>query len=91
MLKDFGLEIAKGTRVKAFEEQFVIYSTLCSPSIYLGLSYPMADFDGKTLRPSSIISKIKKLFPLLIESSNMTRKHRGANLEIDILSTTYLQ
>ena len=70
-LKDLGLELAAGTRTKAFEEQFVIYSTLSSPSRYLRLSYPMADYDGKTMRPSTIISKIKRLFPKVNEISSI--------------------
>lgn len=71
-LKTLGIELGTGTRAKAFEEQYVIYSTLSSPSNYLRISYPMADHDGKTMRPSIIMSRIKKLFPTIKEGSSIT-------------------
>lgn len=70
-LKNMGIELASGTRAKAFEEQFVIYGTLSSASRYLRISYPMADYDGKTMRPSIFISRIKKLFPNIKEESSI--------------------
>lgn len=70
-LKSMGLELADGTRAKAFEEQYVIYSALSSAGSYLRISYPMADHDGKTMRPSIIISRMKKLFPAIKEESSI--------------------
>lgn len=72
ILNSMGLELAQDTRTKAFEEQFLIYTTLTTSGKYLRLSYPIADHEGRTLRPSMIISLLKKLFPKIYESSNIT-------------------
>ena len=69
ILKNIGINLASTTREKAFEEEFLIYTALTISSQYLMLSYPIADFEGKSLRPSIIISKIKKMFPNLKECS----------------------
>jgi ATP-dependent helicase/nuclease subunit B len=71
-LKERGVELAADTKTAAFEEQYLIYSTLGIPSQKLVLTYPVADFEGKTLRPSVIISRIKKIFPKLIEESDLS-------------------
>ena len=70
-LKERGMEIAKDTRSRAFEEQFLVYTTLTIVSKYLRLSYPMGDEEGKTKRPSIVISRLKKIFPELKEESNL--------------------
>lgn len=70
-LRAKGLEIAQDTRTKAFEEQFLIYTALTTAGRYLRLSYLIADMEGKTMRPSTIISRIKKIFPHISESSSI--------------------
>ncbi len=60
ILSDIGIELASNTRNKVFEEQFLLYTVLTISSDYLMISYPMADFEGKSLRPSIVISRIKK-------------------------------
>lgn len=70
-LKERGIEISENARTKAFEEQFLMYTTLTIMDRYIRLSYSMGDDNGKTKRPSIIISRIKKLFPALIEESDV--------------------
>lgn len=70
-LKVLGVEIAKDSKGRAFEEQFLVYTTMTTPGEFLKLSYPIADNEGKTLRPSLIISRLKKIFPLLKEKSDI--------------------
>lgn len=70
-LRELGIELSMGTRSKVFEEQFLIYSSLTLPSMHLRLSYPIADHDGKTMRPSIVISRVKRLFPGLTEQSSL--------------------
>lgn len=69
ILNEYGIQLSSTTRKKIFEEQFLVYTALTISSEYLMLSYPMADFEGKSLRPSIIISRIKKIFPDLNEES----------------------
>ena len=76
-LKEFGVVLAADGRSKAFEEQFVVYTALTIASEYLMLSYPMADFEGKSLRPSIIISRIKKILPNLVEESSLYDLSKG--------------
>ncbi|MFD3156290.1 helicase-exonuclease AddAB subunit AddB [Haloimpatiens sp. FM7330] len=70
-LKDKGIELASDTKTQAFEEQFLIYTTLTITAQYLRLSYPVADFEGKALRPSIIISRMKNIFPKIHEKSDV--------------------
>lgn len=63
LLKELGLELAPDTRTQAFDEQFLLYSSLTKTGGILSISYPLADSEGKGLRPSTIISKLKRIFP----------------------------
>lgn len=71
ILSDIGIELASNTRNKVFEEQFLLYTVLTISSDFLMISYPMADFEGKSLRPSIVISRIKKILPKLVEESDL--------------------
>lgn len=74
-LKEYGIEIAQDTKSRAREEQFLIYSTFTIPKKYLRVSYPISNFEGKSLRPSIMISRLKKVFPKLKEESNVVKKY----------------
>lgn len=71
ILSEIGIELASNTRNKVFEEQFLLYTVLTISSDCLMISYPMADFEGKSLRPSIVISRIKKILPKLVEESDL--------------------
>lgn len=70
-LKTLGLELAATTRDKVIEEQFLAYMTFTRTNKYLKISYPIADHEGKTMRPSILISKLKKIFKNIYEYSNL--------------------
>ncbi|MBU3142634.1 PD-(D/E)XK nuclease family protein [Clostridium sp. CF012] len=72
ILKEKGVELANDTKTEVFNEQYLIYATITIPSKYLNISYPLGDYEGKTLRPSIIISRFKALFKGLIEQSSLT-------------------
>ena len=78
-LKNLGIELASDTRSRIFEEQFMVYTALTIPSNYLMITYPMADFEGKSLRPSIIIPRLKKILPNMQEESEIWNR----NLESD--------
>lgn len=71
LLRDIGVELASDTKTKAFEEQFMVYSALSIASEFLMISYPMADFEGKSLRASIVIPKLKRMFRELQEESDI--------------------
>ena len=70
-LKENGVELAKGSRDLLFEENFNIYKALLVPEEKLYLSYASSNNLGKSLRPSMLISKIKKIFIKLNEKSDI--------------------
>jgi len=67
-----GIKLANDTKALAFAEQYLIYATLSVPSEKLCLSYPIADFEGRTLRPSIIIPRMKSIFKDIKEESNIS-------------------
>ena len=73
ILEDNNIIIAKDTKIQAFDEQFLIYQTLTVPSKILHISYSIKDFSGKSLRPSIIISRLKKIFPNIKTVSNVIK------------------
>lgn len=58
-----GIEVDIDSKTKTYEEQFLVYKALTYTSENLTISYPISDHEGKTLRPSIIISRLKKIFP----------------------------
>lgn len=70
-LNHLGLELAGDTRVQAFDEQYLVYRTLTVPGRYLRVSWPVADDEGRSLRPSMIVARIRKIFPKIILKSDV--------------------
>ncbi|NLY19264.1 MAG: helicase-exonuclease AddAB subunit AddB, partial [Clostridiaceae bacterium] len=70
-LNELGIEVAKDTRTKVIDQQFMVYRTLTTPSDYLWISWSISDQEGKTLRPSIVIPRLRKLFPAILEKSNL--------------------
>jgi ATP-dependent helicase/nuclease subunit B len=85
-LLEKGIELAPDNKMKVFEEQFLIYAGFTKPSNELYLSFARTDLDGKSMRPSILISRIKKIFKHLtiidLESSN-------SNEEISLMKPTF--
>ena len=61
-LKKQGFELAKGTREKMYEENFNIYKAFSTAEERLFVSYSSSDSEGKALRKSLLISKLKRIF-----------------------------
>lgn len=75
ILKSNGIELAKTGEELLYEEEFNCYRTLSLPEEKLFLSYDSSDKEGKSLRPSTLIKKIKRIFPNLVEESSMEYKN----------------
>lgn len=73
-LKKLDIELAKTTTDRLYEEQFNIYKALTVPEEKLYLSYTSTDSEGRAIRPSILITKIKKIFPNLKEKSDIIKK-----------------
>lgn len=74
-LKTKNIELAITTKEKLYEEQFNIYKIFSMAEERIFLSYPISDKDGKSLRPSILITKFKKIFVDLLIYSDIIDKH----------------
>ena len=74
ILKEKNIELAKGTLENLYDDNFNIYKAFTTAEEKLFLSYCQSDTDGKSLRPSTLILKIKKIFPELIEKNDILEK-----------------
>lgn len=70
-LNQNGFEVAPDTKKMTFDNQFLVYSAVNISSGEVAVSYPVADFNGKGLRPSPFIARLKKLFPYLTVNSEL--------------------
>ncbi len=62
VLKEKNIELSKSEDIRIREERLAIYKTMCCPEAYLWVSYVTADSEGKEMRPSLLINRLKKLF-----------------------------
>ena len=70
-LKQDGIELAKGTLEQLYEDNFNIYKAFTTAEEKLYLLYSSSDMQGKALRPSMLINKIKKIYPMIQEQSDV--------------------
>lgn len=66
-LKELDLELAPSSKEEGFTQKYYLYLMMTKPSEYLFMSYSVLSEEGKSLRPSYLVSMVKKLFPLLKE------------------------
>lgn len=85
-IKEKGVEIGLDSRMKSFYEQFLIYTAFSTASEFLWISYASADIDGKSLRPSIVISRIKSIFTCL-EEEIYVNPYEVQNDDIDSLDS----
>ena len=85
-MKEKNIELAKGTLENLYDDNFNIYKAFTTAEEKLFLSYCQSDTDGKSLRPSTLILKIKKIFPKLIEKNDILEKE---NIYIKDLTCGY--
>ncbi len=62
-LNDAHVEISLGGRERALAEKFLIYRGLTEARELLYLSYPLADAEGKKISASSLLNKVRAIFP----------------------------
>lgn len=73
-LKEQGIELAKGTMEQLYDDNFNIYKAFTTAEEKLYLSYVSSDSEGKSLRPSIILNKIKRMFPMIKEESDVVER-----------------
>ena len=70
-LQEFGIDLGTDYESRSLQERYLIYSSMAKPQDYLWLSCALADGEGKALRPSSLIDRIKMIFPKLVEKNDI--------------------
>lgn len=81
-LKKSGIELAKGTLENLYEDTFNIYKAFTTAEESIYLSYSSSDNEVKSLRPSIYVNKIKRIFPKIIEESDViTPKYDITNIK----------
>ncbi|MPQ44131.1 helicase-exonuclease AddAB subunit AddB [Clostridium tarantellae] len=85
-LKFKGIDLASDTKTKMFEEQFLVYTALTISKEYLVITYPLSDFEGKSLRPSIVVHRLKKILPNIIEESESFKHNLENNFYYKISS-----
>ena len=73
-LKQYNIELAKTLTEQIYDENFNIYKAFTIAEERLFLSYSASDSDGKGLRKSILINKIRKVFANLKEESDINNK-----------------
>lgn len=81
-LKDAKVELAPTAKEESFLQRLYLYLVMCKPSERLYLSYSGMSADGKSLRPSSLISQVKKLFPSITVRSVSKEELAGWSLPL---------
>lgn len=70
-LKEQGIELAKTLTQQIYDENYNIYKAFTTAEEKLYLSYPSSDPEGKSLRKSILMNKIKRIFVNLQEQSDL--------------------
>lgn len=74
-LQEEGIELAPTARENSYIQRFYLYLGLTKPSERLYLSYCQCSGDGTSMRPSYLVSTLKKLFPKLKTEEWTTEKN----------------
>lgn len=82
-----GKEICKVDSIRSMEEQLGIYRNMSKPSEKLYISYSLADQEGKAIRPSEIISKIRRIFTNLSPLADVVNRGKPIDLIVGKANT----
>lgn len=70
-IKEKGIELAKGTLEQIYDDNFNTYKAFSTAEEKLFLSYSSTNSEGKSLRTSIILNKVKKIFPKIYTYSDI--------------------
>ncbi len=65
ILREKGMEIEENISFKTIQERYLIYSAIAKPKEKIILSYPLANWEGSSLRPSMLIHRLEEIFPCI--------------------------
>lgn len=85
ILKEQGIELAKGTIEQIYDDNFNIYKAFTTAEQKLYLSYASSNSEGNSLRASILINKLKRIFPNIKEQSDVVERKS----EVLLYKTTF--
>ncbi len=62
-MEEAEMEIIASSRAQTFESQFLVYLAITKPTERLFVSCSLADEVGKSMRPSIVMHRLKRIFP----------------------------
>ena len=77
IMKQSGIELYSDNDTKVKEERFSTYQAFTKPKEYLFISYAMGDKEGKSLRPSTLIDRFKKVLNIKV-TSDLLKTHQNS-------------
>lgn len=91
-LTQTGVKLSNNSVYQMYKEKHILYNTFISASDKIFVSYSFGTNDGKTLQPSVMINRIKQIFPMIKENSDLTNtdeifKVSNAGGTVDFLIT----
>lgn len=89
VLKEKGLDLGFDRETRACEEKFLIYSALAKPTRYLWVSYALADNEGRALRPSILIDRLKRLYNRLEIESDVLNDRQTQMHKVGVPKSTF--
>ncbi len=91
LLLEKNILICKDDDLRSMEEQLAIYKQLSKPEEHLWIGFSVADMEGKELRPSILLDKLRKLFPdVPLEKDLRNREDPMALLDKPVSSLKHL-
>lgn len=89
LLRARGINLGPEGDGRQAEERLAIYLALSKPTQFLWLSYALADQEGRALRPSILIDRMKKLFPGIPVKSDLSQAPGGALGQVGTPHSTF--
>lgn len=80
LLEKDGMELSDNIISKLYYNKFLCYKCLTTPSEYLFLSFPVSNFDNRPLRPSFVLTCVKRIFKGLDEETRLGDNKNGIEL-----------
>ena len=75
VLLESGIELAKNSVDSLYEEHLNIYRTITTPEEKLYLTYSSSNKEGKAIRPSILIKRLKRVFPNISEYTDVVENY----------------
>lgn len=86
ILTEHGLEPGPDSKKITLHNQYVMYNALCITSDVLTFSYPVANVEGKGLRPAPLVQRLRKIFPKLSVFDYITKEPEANNVVAGLMS-----